>query len=486
MQLCPARSWLWTTAILSMALAVAFASAARATTWFVSPSGSPTNAGTYSSPWDLGTALLGHSDSVRPGDKVYLLDGNYPETFTTETYDGNPRVKLLGTSAARITVCPEPNATHVRICGLAIGDVENYGGGNVYTPTNFTDFINLEFCSSQWIGDVASAQSGPWPGDIPLPHGGANLFCGSGNRLINCVLRAGSQGIASWQEDQGFLACGNIVYGNGWNAPDGGHGHAICSQNGDPNGKYFTGNILTNRYVDQMTAQCYGSSDANVNHFWLQNNIAYSGGGNAEFMIGGEGPCDDEHMLNNVLYQADLWAGYYWGSRNNLHYEVKNNYLVDATLNYFSIQYLDANNNTVIGNGVTRMYAFPQSASPTYSDTPASPTPSQPAAFLFPNTFAGGRGHLAVFNWNYATSPTAQVNLAGVVAAGSGFKLMDPKNLYGAPLYQANTDLSGNAVVPAPANSTCMSCWPWGCRPIRSPWMRARINRFACRSTPCS
>ncbi len=360
--------------VMLSVLVLIISSTALATNWYVSPSGSSSNSGTYASPWDLGSALLyGHSGSVQPGDSILLLDGNYPETFTTETYMGNPRSYLCGTPSARITIQPEPNATHVRICGIACGDVENYGGGNVYFDCNNIDIKNIEFCSSQWIGDVTSQQTGPWPSDVPSPAGGANFFCGMGVRLINCVIHAGSEGISSWQEMQGFTAYGNDVYGNGWNAPDRGHGHCIYSQNGDPNGKYYTNNLLTTRYAGQLTCQCYGTSDANMIYFWVQNNIAYSGVG-AEFMVGGGGPGDHEHMLNNALYGCDFWAGYSLGSTQNQNYEVKNNIVVDGILNYFSIQYLDASNNVVYGSGKTRMWAYPQPGYPnnTYSDSNAS------------------------------------------------------------------------------------------------------------------
>ncbi len=420
-----------------------------ATNWYVSPTGVSSNAGTLASPWDLGTALSGHSNQVQPGDNLYLMDGNYPESFTTSTYNGNPYVFLVGTPKARITVQPAPGAAHVRICGFAAGDVENYGSGNVYTWCKNVDFLNLELASSRWFGSVSSAQTGPWASDIPHPLAGAKFFCGVGNRLINCIIHASDEGIDSWAEDQELIAYGNSVYGCGWQGADHGWGHCVYTQNGDPNGKFYTNNIFTNRYTPgQLTLQAYGSGEANIAHFWIQKNIAHDGG---EFLVGGGAAGDDEHMLNNVCYRADFWAGYSLGSWQNLHYEVKNNYVVDATLNYFSIQYLDANNNTAVGSGQTRMWPYPQSGTIYYNGTPASPTPGSPTVFLFPNTYQAGRGHLAVFNWNYSSSPNVQVNLAGVVGANGQFKLMDPCNFYGTPVYQGSTDAGDVATIPVNA-----------------------------------
>ncbi len=65
------------------------------------------------------------------------------------------------------------------------------------------------------------------------------------------------------------------------------------------------------------------------------------------------------------------------------------------------------------------------------------------------NTWQSGRGHLAIYNWNTGVTTTT-VNLSSVVGASGNFKLMDPKNFYGSPVYTGSTDGSGNASIPDP------------------------------------
>ncbi len=59
------------------------------------------------------------------------------------------------------------------------------------------------------------------------------------------------------------------------------------------------------------------------------------------------------------------------------------------------------------------------------------------------------RANLAILNWN-TSSPNAYVNFNGVVNPNSAFRLMDPKNFFGTPLWQGTADASGGATVPAP------------------------------------
>jgi hypothetical protein len=310
----------------------------------------------------------------------------------------------------------------------------------VYTPSEWLDIRDIEMASTPWLNNVISQQSGPWPGDIPLPFGGANFFCGTGIRVINCVLHAGSEGISCWQEVTNFEAYGNLIYGCGWEAPDRGHGHCIYTQNGDPNGKFYRDNYLSTRYpAGQQTIQAYGSGDANTSHFWVEDNIATDGG---QFLVGGGGPSDDNHLLGNILNGCAMWAGYSF-SAYNLRYEVRDNWVVNESINYWRIQNLTASNNTVI-NGTINLYPYP--ATPNGVVTQGSPVPSQPTIFLKPNAYDPARAHLVIFNWHNATS--VPVNFGGLVASGGPFRLMDPKNFYGTPLFQGYADATGSANVP--------------------------------------
>src|SRR5207253_1789267 len=49
--------------------------------YYVSPTGSATNAGSMAAPWNLATALAGASGRILPGDTVWLRGGTYPGAF---------------------------------------------------------------------------------------------------------------------------------------------------------------------------------------------------------------------------------------------------------------------------------------------------------------------------------------------------------------------------------------------------------------------
>ena len=55
-------------------------------------------------------------------------------------------------------------------------------------------------------------------------------------------------------------------------------------------------------------------------------------------------------------------------------------------------------------------------------------------ADLLPNKFDRNRAHLVIFNWD--KTQTAEVTTNGFLESGEKFQLMDPKNLFAAPLFE--------------------------------------------------
>ena len=56
-----------------------------------------------------------------------------------------------------------------------------------------------------------------------------------------------SQGISFWIDAVDSEVHGCLIYDNGWNAPDRGHGHCIYTQNKD-GVKTISGNIMSAKY----------------------------------------------------------------------------------------------------------------------------------------------------------------------------------------------------------------------------------------------
>jgi len=94
---------------------------------------------------------------------------------------------------------------------------------------SYTHVYDLEF-TGRSITDRLSTETGsPQPSDISPYVGGVGVS-GEGNKLINCIIHdCNTNGISS-MSDTTTEIYGCLVYYNGWEAPDRGHGHAIYLQ----------------------------------------------------------------------------------------------------------------------------------------------------------------------------------------------------------------------------------------------------------------
>jgi hypothetical protein len=104
--------------------------------------------------------------------------------------------------------------------------------------------------------------SGAWNSPAPSPTAPAFL---PANRL----------GISMWKEAIGAEAYGNVIYFNGFQASDRGHGHGFYVQNATG-----TMNIANNIVFDQFDngLQFYGSGAASEKNLVVQGNISFNNG----------------------------------------------------------------------------------------------------------------------------------------------------------------------------------------------------------------
>jgi hypothetical protein len=362
---------------------------------------------------------------------------------------GSQTVVMSGTANAPITIRPYPGA-HVRIDG---GIDRGYNSTVSWVPClecNYVIIRDLEMWSTEWAQPISSSQSGPWPTDIPSSHGGGCAGRQStlgGNKVINCVIHNAFGGLDSWMEETNFEGYGNIIYKIGWTAPDRGHGHCVYTQNGSAS-KIYSNNILKNQYDGTLCMQAYGSGQATIDHYRMEQNISQPGGNFAgDFLVGGGGYSDDNHLIGNINYGNAMWAGYVFSTSNGT-YEVRDNYVVNNNINFWRLTGLTQSNNTVV-NGVTNLYPYPPG--PPWADvtvTQGITPPSQPTVFVLPNKYDSTRGHLVIFRWNTASS--VLVDFKGLVPAGTSFKLMNPFDFYGTPVFTGTADASGHATIPTP------------------------------------
>src|SRR5262245_29929545 len=111
--------------------------------FYVAPSGSPRNAGTADSPWDLRTALANARGLVQPGDTVFLLDGTYRGRFyvrVSGAVGAAVKFRALPFSAPRLdgnstvrTTAPIPKrATNERVSVRLASYADSRDGGSFY------------------------------------------------------------------------------------------------------------------------------------------------------------------------------------------------------------------------------------------------------------------------------------------------------------------------------------------------------------------
>ena len=212
---------------------------ASASQFYVAPNGSASGNGSINQPWDLGTALA-QPASVQPGDTMWVRGGvhtmSYPDQYTSY---------LTGTASAPIVVRAYPGEH-------PIVDLGNLASA-LYVNGAYTWFWGLEI--------TATGIPGPRPFRF-LGRARCHVeINGVGVKFINCFVHDLSQGFSFWSPSEGSELYGNIVFHNGWEAPDRGHGHNLYVQN-DSSGLYKT---ISDNFIGaafDVGIQEYGSGGA--------------------------------------------------------------------------------------------------------------------------------------------------------------------------------------------------------------------------------
>ncbi|HZO90505.1 MAG TPA: right-handed parallel beta-helix repeat-containing protein [Chthonomonadaceae bacterium] len=380
---------------------------ARATQWYVAPDGTPTGQGTKGSPWDIISALNG-AHKVAPGDTIWLQAGTYKYPFGT--HGSGYEVKLVGTKEAPIQIRGVPGQRVTLDGGLAL-----------LPPTTYVWVRDLEILVSEprprdpvpaELSNVAAGYRG-----VNRPWGGVTGQSGHDCRFINLVIHDNNQGMGWWATTDGE-AYGCILYDNGWQGTDRGHGHAIYTQNREGR-KIISDCIMTGGYGYSLHA--YGSWQAYVDNYYVEGNIVYNAN---EFLLGGGNPSHNIHVVGNYLYNVPrMRLGY--DAPYNEDCEVRNNIIVNGKL--------AINNYRKVVNAGNLILAK------------AEPRPRGSKVILRPNKYDSDRANLAIYNWDKA--PVVPVKAGSFLRKGEAYRLMDPRDFYGKPIAEGVYD--GKAL-PAP------------------------------------
>ena len=397
-----------TSAIALFALLNSGGVACFAAQYYAAPNGSSSGDGSVSRPWTLSHALSG-SAPIKPGDTLWLRGGTYNGTFTSN---------LEGSASSPIVVRQMPNER-------ATIDGGNSGGNGIFTVRGaYTWYWGFEIMSSDPVR--VSSQVSSWPTDIPrgegldidqsTPHPGL--------KFINLVIHDTRQGVSFWKEAQDGELYGNLIYNNGWDAPDRAHGHGIYSQN-QTGTQHLRDNVVFRNFSHGM--QIYGSSTSFLNNYDIDGDIWFNNGEPSVFgfdrnvLLGGDSVANNLSFTNNSFYTCKLKIGY-TAPANNV--TLGNNYLpVTVELNAKNVT---MSGNLFLSNDIT----FTPASYPNNTYLTSSPTGLH--IEVRPNAYEPGRANIAVYDWSGASS--VAVDLSQVLTAGDSFQILDAQNYFGAPV----------------------------------------------------
>jgi hypothetical protein len=453
--------------------------------FYVAPTGTRSGTGSLTSPWDLQTALSQPS-AVRAGDTIWLRGGRYVGTFRSAltgtaaapikvrqypgeraTLDGNAATTLAAAMDATTTVCPlganiyGPNSViqidseEIYLWGTTL--IPNRGwngtapaphaaGAAVITNTvtlavdgAYTWFMGFEITNS------SGARSNPTTGSLPPDRLGFAIDAnGPGTKIINMVIHDAGQGIGLWTSATDAEAYGNIVYYNGWDASDRGHGHGIYTQNAAPSVKRIADNVLFGQFAIGIQAYTGGG---NIDNIQLEGNVAFDNGALSKtsgytynLLVGGMQSAANPSLVSNFTYTPQAAGGnddlgYNAGCTNAT--VTGNVFAGNSALKIVNcLTGLTMSGNTFYGT----TSGFSPSSFP--ANTYLSERPASNQVFIRPNRYESGRAHVVVYNWNLDGS--VDVDLTGVLESGDLFEVRSVKDVYGPPLLAAS--FSGGAI----------------------------------------
>lgn len=427
--------------------------------FYAAPNGSPLGDGSLEYPWDLATALA-QPKAVVPGAMIWLRGGTYRGSFVS---------KLTGTAKAPITV-------------------RQYQGERVIIDTNsisapyslevegaWTIYWGFEVTNSHL--KRTTAISGSFPDDLNRSIG-VNIN-GPHTKFVNLVVHDVGIGFGAWDIAQDAEIYGSLIYNNGWQGPDRGHGHAIYVQS-DSGTKRIVDNIMFNQFSHGIHA--YAQPGAALKGFYIAGNISFNNGSismhgqSPNILIGGEVLAEQVTVENNYTYDSDNIesnVNLAYGTTANKDLLCRNNYFVGGkpVLAIRSWSQITMTGNQVIGNNTLVEFSLPDGIDPALyqwnnnvyygidlakpfdfrgqetdfagwqlatqfdgSSTYAAGPPAGIKVIVRPNQYEPGRAHIVVYNWDLANF--VDVDVSSLLPIGAKYEVRDVNNYFGTPIAQ--------------------------------------------------
>ena len=295
--------------------------------FYVSPTGQAAGNGSKGSPWDLQTALS-NSVGIFPGAIIWMRGG----TYRVQQLDGGFTSNLNGTASSPITVRSFPGEWAVIDGNLFNAPLKNRTLLNIYG--SYTWFMDFEITNTDPNGrKIDVTTSNP-----PERRGNSIDDYGIGTKIINLIIHDTGQGIGAWQQGHDNEYYGNVIYNNGWDAPDRTHGHGVYTQN-DTGFKLFSDNIFFNGFA--LNLRTGGTAAASVRNYTWRGNVIFNG------IMAWQGPnIENLRVYDNYTYKNTFKMGTEVNS-TYLDAEVSGNYFMAGVQMFEFVNGLSFHNNTV-------------------------------------------------------------------------------------------------------------------------------------------
>jgi hypothetical protein len=426
-------------AILVPARGVGLAHRVAGRGFYVTPTGSSAGDGSATGPWDLATALQGGAGRVEPGDTIWLRGG---------TYKGSFRSTVAGKPGAPVVIRQYPGERAIIDGGGSRRDTWTVAG-------EYSVFWGFELTNSSPERVLASMS------DAIRPNVIANWAAHT--KFINLVIHDGGVALYTDAKYPDVEIAGCIIYNNGWQQPDRGHGHALYIKN-------YTGPVLArdNVIFNQYGYGIHAFTNANTGklmNITIEGNVSFNNGtlarrgsGSANILLGGDAYAAGGTIRDNVTYVSpsptdggpNVVVG--WKTLQNGDVVVERNYFVGGSpvlqFGYWSAARVSEDTLIGRGSGPLVVRRDPAARGLLWRDNSELHAPPRATRVVMrPNPYEAGRAHVVVFNWG--AQSRVSVDMRGVLDAGDRYEVRNVQDLFGAPLV-TGTVAAGRSTISIP------------------------------------
>jgi hypothetical protein len=278
-------------------------------------------------------------------------------------------------------------------------------------------------------------------------------------KIVNNIIHdAGGTGF--WWQAVDAEMYGNVIYNNGYQGTDRGHGHGIYTTN-NTGLKKIGDNVIFNNFSG-VNIHAY-SEKTYISNFLFEGNVSFNG----RFLVGGLVPSSNVTLKNNYMYRGMTRMGYNTSVTNQgltmtgnffdgegeyslelknwNNFSITNNQFRDkgskvanlitpsgghSTYTWNGSKYFADASSPFLYNGANQTLSQWRSA--TGLDSSSTITAGMPAGqqiYVRPNKFEAGRGNVIIYNWSRSTSVTVDISSLGL-KVGDTYVIHNAQNYY--------------------------------------------------------